>query len=263
VHPKPPRANRIGLIGASLTALASACLLASVGCRADSSANRRSASELPGAEAHARDAALGSAATCLFRHRPIQLEQVRTECEHAGNDPSVRVHIEWATSDGWGARATKDGVRGDCVYIAGWPTESQYLLTSAERRGAIFGGSTCDGDTTTVPRSWPEFVQASFVLALARELRWARAYQTRHGGAFPPADSGHLHVDSLFQFRHLWARPESFAIEASSPALKGVNCLVWDGALLGPTPPTTARRRVARAGIVTCDDFRSASPVKS
>lgn len=255
--------NRIVFGQAGLAALVSACLLVAIGCRSESSASRQTGDDIPGAEAHARGAALGWTATCLFRHRPINLEEVRTECEHAGKDSSVRVHIEWATADAWGARATKEGVAGDCVYIAGWPTESQYLFTSGERRGATIGGSTCDGGTTAAPRSWAKAMQAEFVLVLGRQLRIRRRYQAGHAGVFPPTDSVPLPSDSLIQFRNLWARPEGFAIEASSPALQGVSCLVWDGSLSGRTPPTTAKRQRPQSGVVTCDDFGSPNTVKS
>jgi hypothetical protein len=67
-----------------------------------------------------------------------------------------------------------------------------------------------------------------------------------------------LPYDSLTQFRHLWARADGFAIEASAPPLQGVSCLIWDGVLKGDPPPTTAGHQAARAGAVVCDDFLSA-----
>ena len=36
--------------------------------------------------------------------------------------------MEWATENGWGARASQPGVRGDCVAVFGWATEAQYLF---------------------------------------------------------------------------------------------------------------------------------------
>jgi len=240
----------------ALGVLAIGWLSASFGCRSDASAELGSVSD--SARAHARDAALGYTATCLHRRQPIHLEEVRRECEHAGKDPSVRVHIEWATANSWGARASKDGLPGDCVYIAGWPTEPQYLLTSAEHRGAILGGTTCDGGKTVAPRSWPEAVQARLAWVLDGDLQSARAYRTRHAGAFPPTDSMHLQSDSLIRFRAVWARPDGIAIEAFAPALQGVSCVVWDGVPGGRAPVTTAGQRVAQAGVATCDDFASA-----
>jgi hypothetical protein len=237
------------------------CLLAPIGCGSESSANLGSLND--SAKAHARDAALGHVAMCLIRHQPINLEEVRAECEHAGKDPNVRVHIEWATADAWGARASKEGMPGDCVDIAGWPTEAQYLFTSVEHRGAILGGSTCDGGKTVAPRSWPEFVQQSLAVVLGRELRGVRAYRTRHAGAFPPADSLHMHSDSLIRFRAVWARPDGIAIEAFAPALQGVSCVIWDGVPSGHAPLTTAGRQAAQAGVATCDDFGSANRAKS
>lgn len=251
------RGNCIGF----LTVVAGAALAMGVGCDSGSSTSGDTLSD--SARAHARDAALGWTATCLGRHQPIHLDDVRDECEHAAKDSSVRVRIEWATANAWGARASKDGVPGDCVYIAGWPAESQYLFTSVEHRGAPLGGAECDGGKTAAARSWPEFLQASFALVLGRELRGVHAYQMRHARAFPPVDSMHLHSDSLIQFRAVWGRPDGVAIEASSRALEGVSCVIWDGALNGHAPPKTAGHQVAQAGIATCDDFHSAGPAKS
>lgn len=256
MHPKLPRVSRTILHQGSLGVLALGCLLAPIGCGSDSSAGFGALSD--SAKAHARDVALGDLATCLFRHQPIHLEEVREECEHAGKDPSVRVHIEWATANAWGARASKDSVPGDCVYIAGWPTESQYLLTSVEHRGAIIGGATCDGSKTVAPRSWPAALQTRLAWILDGDLRRARAYRTRHAGAFPSADSLHLLSDSLIRFRMVWARPDGFAIEAFAPALRGVSCVVWDGVPDGRAPLTTAGQQVVPAGVATCDDFTSA-----
>lgn len=266
MYPKFQRVNHISFIRRSLRLLVSGCLLVPVGCRSDSSASRQTTNGPSGGEAHARETALGLTATCLHRNLASRSQDVLTECEGAGKDPRVRVRIEWATADGWGwgARATQEGVPGDCVYVSGWPTESRYLFTSRERRGAPFGGWTCDGDTSVAARSWPEFMQASFAWVMERNLRRVHTYQAKHAGAFPPVDSLPSWSDSLVLSRPLWARPEGFALEMSSPALPGLSCLVWDGTLGGRTPPTTAgHRQVAQARVVTCDDFGSATQGKS
>jgi hypothetical protein len=61
----------------------------------------------------------------------------------------------------------------------------------------------------------------------------------------------------------VWARPDGIAIEASSPLLQGMSCVIWDGALSGHAPPATAAHHVAQAGVSTCDDFHAANRVKS
>ena len=203
-------------------------------------------------------AALGGIVACQFRYRATHARYALTECKPARPDARVRFRMEWATANGWGARASQPGVRGDCVAVFGWATESQYLFTSAEHRGAGIRGASCDGPTSTAsPHSWLEYVQGMLDSGLGIHAKGIKQYRAAHGG-FPPADSLRIRSDSVWRYAILWADSAGYAIEAWAPALAGVSCVVWEGALRGRVAPQTRGHRSAPAGTVTCDDFATA-----
>jgi hypothetical protein len=211
-----------------------------------------------GTRPHDRDEALGWVAPCECRYRQGATVGPHHECEDAGRNPAVHVKILWATADGWAATATEDGVAGDCVYLAGWASESQYPFTTLEHRGAPMGGTACDSQSVASTHSWPEYVQSYFQRALAVESGAMRASRVS-AGAFPPADSLQFGRDSLRQFRALWAEPTGYAVVAQSPMLANVSCVLWDGTLNGHAAPSTRGGLTPAAGQVACDDFRTSS----
>ena len=227
-----------------------------IACARESSA--REDTTRPVATLQPSAAAIGGIVACQFRYRATHARYALTECEPARPDARVRFRMEWATENGWGARASQPGVRGDCVAVFGWATEAQYLFTSAEHRGAGIREPSCDGsESTAFPHSWVEYVQGMLESALGIHAKGIKNYRAANR-VFPPADSLRMRSDSVWRYAILWADSAGYAIEASAPALAGVSCVLWEGALRGHAAPQTRGHRSAPAGTVTCDDFTTA-----
>ena len=161
----------------------------------------------------------------------------------------IKVRVQWASSSGFGARATGAGERADCIYIVGWTDSSDFMFTNRDHRGASPGGPVCDGDADPATDNWRTYDTQLISGQMNQWVRRLRQYRNEHA-RFPtqadlPPSNARLHM--------LWLEPGSWALESTPSLSNGIHCAVWDGTAGTHTLPRDQRGAAIPEGAAVCD----------
>ncbi len=203
------------------------------------------------AERHNLKQALMFLATCEFKYWETNNRFAPDgSCSWITDDTAgVRVRIQWASSSGFGARATRTGDRADCIYVVGWADSANFMFTSRDHRGGIPEGPVCDGDAGPAINDWRTYDTQLVFGNMNRLVRRMRQYRADHGRFPPQADLPPISPRN----RVVWLEPTSWAIETTPALSNGIHCVVWDGNAGAHAPPRDQRGSAVSAGTAVCD----------